>query len=130
MTEILVDTSAWIAFFRGDNHAVGRIDALVAENRASTTGVVYAEVLSGAPSLTIFHRLRATFEALDWIDEPGDLWDRVASARFTLARQGIQATVVDLVIAVTASEVGRSLLTRDRDFGYISQVVPLELITF
>jgi predicted nucleic acid-binding protein len=130
MTEVLVDTSAWVAFFRGDKGAVGRIDTLVAENRVSTTGAVYAEVVSGAPSLPVFHRLCATFRALDWVEVPTDVWERVATTRFTLARRGIQATVVDLVIAVTASQSGRGLLTRDRDFEPISEVIPLDLTRF
>jgi len=128
VSDVLVDTSAWVAFLRGEKNAVARLDPLISEDRVSIAGPVYAEVLSGAPTLAAYQRLRVTLDALEWLAGPADLWERVAHARFTLARQGIQATLADLLIAVTASHAGHSLLTRDRDFLRIRQVVPLDVV--
>jgi len=61
---------------------------------------------------------------------PADVWERAAAARFGLARQGTQAHLVDLLIALSASHAGHALLTRDRDFTAIAQVVPLDVELF
>jgi predicted nucleic acid-binding protein len=58
------------------------------------------------------------------------LWERVAEARFTLARRGFQAAILDLIIAFCALEASHTLLTRDRDFATIQTVLPFELDVF
>jgi len=68
--------------------------------------------------------------ALTTLEPPPDLWDRVVAARFSLARHGTQAHLVDLVIALIASATGHTLLTRDRDFTGIARVVPLDVELF
>jgi predicted nucleic acid-binding protein len=126
----VVDTSAWISFFRGDGVAVRRIDPLLADGTAAVTGPILAEVLSGAVSRTEFERLRALFGGLERLADPPELWDRVAEAGYALARRGHQAAVVDLSIAVSCHDGGNTLLTRDRDFRAITRVIPLELEVF
>jgi predicted nucleic acid-binding protein len=128
--DVLVDTSAWVAFLRGEKSAVKRLDPLIADDRVAIAGAIYAEVLAGAPTLAAYQQLRVTLDALAWLDGPADIWERVAHGRFTLARQGVQATIADLLIAVTASHAGQALLTRDRDFLAIAQVVPLDVLLF
>ncbi len=130
MSDVLADTSAWIAFLRGDAAAVRRIDPLLAEGRLAIAGAVYAEVLSGTTSRGDFDLLTGLLRGLEWLPEPLDSWDRVAEARFALARRGFQAAVLDLVIALCAFESRHTLLTRDRDFARIQTVVPLELEVF
>lgn len=123
MRPVLVDSSAWVDFFRGRADAVRRLDALLADDRAATTGVIAAEVVSAARTRSEFDELRALFAALPQARPPDDLWDRVAESRFALARQGVRAHHVDLAIAVTAAASGHQLLTRDRDFVAIARVV-------
>jgi predicted nucleic acid-binding protein len=126
----VVDTSAWISFFRGDGSAVRRIDPLLADGAAAVTGPILAEVLSGAPNRTEFEQLRELFEGLDRLADPADLWDRIAEIRFALARRGHQASLVDLAIALACSEGGHTLMTRDRDFRAIVRLMPIELDVF
>jgi hypothetical protein len=127
VSDVLVDSSVWIEFFRGHRQAIARVDPLLVNDRAAVSGPIVAEVTSGALSLASFNQLRARLGALNMLIDPPDLWDRVAEARFTLARQGIQAHLVDLAIAVTARGRDHSLLTRDKDFVAIARVVPLDL---
>jgi tRNA(fMet)-specific endonuclease VapC len=123
VNRVLVDSSAWIDFFRGRADAVRRLDALLSDDRAATTGMIAAEVVSGARTRSELDELRSHFAALPQARPPDDLWDRVAESRFSLARQGVQGHVVDLAIAVTAATSGHQLLTRDRDFVAIARVV-------
>ena len=77
-----------------------------------------------------FLRLERVLGALPLLPEPSGIWRRVAEARFTLARGGVQAAVTDLLIAIVALDAGHTLLTRDRDFERIRSAVPVDLECF
>lgn len=127
---MLADTSAWVAFLRGDAAAVRRIDPLLAEGRLAIAGAVYAEILSGTASRGDFELLSGLLHGLEWLPEPPNFWERIAEARFTLARVGFQAATLDLIIALCASNASHTLLTRDRDFTRIQTVLAFELEVF
>jgi hypothetical protein len=126
----VVDTSAWVSFFRKDPLAVRRIDPLLADGRVAVTGPILAEILSGAASRADFDRLKGLLGALDRLPDPPELWDRIAETRFTLARKGYQTSLVDVAIALACLDGGHTLVTRDRDFRAIGRVLPLELEVF
>lgn len=130
MNGVLVDTSAWIDFFRGNAAAVRRVDPLLASGDVAVMGAVFAEVVSGAQNRQNFDRLSVLLRSLDWIEPPASAWDRIAETRFTLARQGTQVHLVDLLIAATALHSGHTLLTRDRDFRAIARVLPVDVELF
>jgi predicted nucleic acid-binding protein len=130
VSDVLVDTSVWIDFFRGDARVLARLDPLLEDDRAAVAGPIVAEVTSGARTSAVFRQLRARLAALTMLEAPADVWDRVAAARFSLARSGTQAHLVDLLIALTASHAGHALLTRDRDFTAIARAVPLDVELF
>jgi predicted nucleic acid-binding protein len=130
LSEVLIDSSAWIDFFRGEPEAVRRVDPLLAEDRGATTAIITAEVASGARTRAVFDKLVTTFSALSSLPDPDKLWPRVAELRFTLARQGFQADLIDLAIALTAAHSRHALLTRDRDFEAIARAVAIDLEVF
>ena len=127
MSDLLVDSSVWIDFFRGVRDVVRRVDAALARDRVAVCGPVVAEVLSGARTRADFARVKSAFEGLELLPDPSDPWTLVAEARFALARRGTQAALVDVLIALTAAEANHVLLTRDSDFPRIAAVVPLEV---
>lgn len=130
MSDVLVDSSAWIDFLRGRPEAVRRVDLLLAEDRAATTAIVTAEVISGTRSRAAFDEIRGHFAALPSLPAPEDLWPRVAELRFTLARRGTHAHLIDLAIASIAVHASHRLLSRDRDFTSIAQLTGLDLELF
>lgn len=125
-----MDTSAWVAFLRGDAAAIRYVNPLLAEDAVCICGPIYAELLSGTPDRVAHDRLRTRLRSLRWIEQQGEVWDRVAQTRFTLARLGYQVSLVDVMIAHTAVEAGAGLLTQDRDFQHIGLVLPLNLVVF
>lgn len=127
MSDLLVDSSVWVEFFRGNPRVVARLDAALEADRVAVCGPVLAEVLSGARTRAEFERLRSAFEGVDVLPEPPDSWPRIAEARFALARRGTQAALVDLLIALTAAEARHTLLTRDTDFARIASALPVDL---
>ena len=130
MSDVLVDSSVWIDFLRGDAAAVQRVDPLLAERRAAVSGPVYAEVVSGAPNRPAFDQLATLFHSVAWLVPPLAAWEEIAEARFALARHGAQTHLIDLLIAVTALHSRHSLLTRDKDFRQIARIVPVEIEIF
>jgi predicted nucleic acid-binding protein len=127
---VVVDTSAWVDYFRGEEIAIPRVRKALSDGTAAVTGPIRAEVLSGALTSSQYERLRILFDGVIGVLDPPALWERVAEYRFALARGGFQAEIVDLAIAVTALSGGHRLLTRDRDFQRIRTVVPIELDLF
>jgi predicted nucleic acid-binding protein len=126
----LVDTSAWIDFFRGERAAMKRVDGLLEQGEACLCGPVLSEVLSRARDRVTYQRLSVLLGALPRLAPAADEWQRVADLRFLLARQGTQAHLIDLLIAVTAADCRASLLTRDRDFKRIAGVLSVDLVLF
>jgi predicted nucleic acid-binding protein len=126
----VVDSSAWISFLRGDAVAIRRIDPLLAIGTVAVAGPIVAEVISGAGTRAEFDQLKDLFEGLERLADPPDLWDRVAEARYAIARKGHQASLVDLAISLACIGGGHTLVTRDQDFRAISRVLPLEVEIF
>lgn len=127
MSDLLVDSSIWIDYFRGAPNVVRRLDAALELDRVAVCGPVVAEVLSGARTHADFALIEAAFAGLELLPDPSEAWPRVGEARFALARRGTQAALIDLLIALTAVEASHTLLTRDSDFRRIARVVPVEL---
>lgn len=124
---ILVDTSVWVSFFRTTRvPEVGTLDALLSLASVATCAPIRAEVVSGAPTAREFERLQTLFEALPLLQPPQDVWLRIEEARYALARRGHQASLIDLLIAVTAQANQALLWTLDRDFRLFSPVIPLK----
>ncbi len=125
---VLVDTSAWIQFFRHAQSAEAKtLDELLVAGSVATCAPIRAEIISGAPTKQEFQRLRELFGALTFFEPPTGIWNRVEEHRFHLARNGMQVSLVDLWIAVTADFYHVSLWTLDKDFTRIKTVVPVRL---
>lgn len=86
---------------------------------------IRVEVLSGAPTKREFDRLRELFVGVVHLELPGDAWIRMEEHRFALAKRGYQASLVDLLIALTAQARHAALWTLDEDFQRIATVIPL-----
>lgn len=124
---VLVDTSVWVRFFRGSDAEQGAVlSALVRENRVWMTSIVRAELLSGTRDEREYRLLDERLSAIPMLKEMPDLWDRVAQARFRLARKGYQSSLVDLTIAVSAHHSHVRLWTLDLGFRAIQEVIPLK----
>lgn len=123
---VLVDTSVWVRFFRQAHTPEARLlDELLTGGPVATCAPIRAEVVSGAPTEREWNRLRKLFDALVPLEPPQDLWHRVEEDRFRLARRGYQASLVDLMIALTAQAHHTALWTLDDDFDHIGTVVSL-----
>jgi predicted nucleic acid-binding protein len=118
---ILVDTSAWIAFFRDKRPAAGVVDRVLESDEAALCGPVVTELMRGFKSPSERTRCRPLLEACHQLPEPPDLWNEAGDLGFLLARKGITVKSFDLLIATFALAHAVPVLTLDRDFDLMAK---------
>jgi predicted nucleic acid-binding protein len=125
---MLVDSSVWISFLRGDTTV--EVDLLVkALERADPVWLappILREVLQGADSPVGFKRWDRILGELPMLAEP-DARTAARAAAHLCARcrwAGVTPRSADCLIAVHAIDGVMPLLHRDRDFVLIARVEP------
>jgi tRNA(fMet)-specific endonuclease VapC len=125
---ILVDTSAWIEFFRGRDPAASAVDDALAANEAALCGPVETEIRRGLASERERSKVLPLLESCHFLAQPLDLWHEAGDLGFTLRKRGITPKTLDLLIAIYALSYSAALLTVDKDFALMRKVgVPLLL---
>lgn len=125
---ILVDTSAWIGYLRGDERpAVARLQTLLDRGvPVVVTSVVAQELLQGVATAEAFERLERYLASQVRV-EPSDPWlAAVEAARIYGACRAAGVTVrstLDCLIARIAIEHDMLLLHDDRGFDEMARVV-------
>ena len=130
MSDVLVDTSVWLEFFRIKGSPYGEaLDRLLEEERVCTTNLIKAEIIPGARTPKQFRELKDYFGALPLVREPFSLWDDIIETQFRLKRRGINGiSISDLIIAVVATANGKTIFSKDSDFKLIQRVLPMQLL--
>ncbi len=124
---VLVDTNIWIDVFKNPNSPhIPILKSLIPEKLIRITGIVEAELLSGARTEAEYTLLEDRLISAPVLDDCPGLWGKTAKARFQLARKGHQVSLTDIAIAVMAHHYNLRLWTRDRPFEVIQKGVPFK----
>ena len=123
----LIDTSAWIDFFRGRAPHADRVDELLEQKDAAICGPVLTELRRGFRSASERRAVLPLLGACHSLEQPPGLWEEAGDLGFALARAGITCKSFDLLIATYALGHSVPLLTSDRDFDAMRRVVDLML---
>jgi predicted nucleic acid-binding protein len=113
---ILIDTSAWIAFFRGNAPLADRVDVLIESNDAAICGPIWTELRRGLRNPAERKRVLPLLASCHDLNPPPDLWNAAGDLGYLLARKGVTAKSFDLLIATHALHHDVALLTDDSDF--------------
>jgi tRNA(fMet)-specific endonuclease VapC len=125
---ILIDTSAWIEFFRGRDPVAGMVDDALAGNDAALCGPVETELRRGLRDERERRRVLPLLEGCALLLQPEDLWTAAGELGFRLRRRGVTPKTLDLTIAVYALSHSTALLTTDSDFALMRKAgIPLML---
>lgn len=125
---ILVDTSAWIEFFRGRGTVADCVEQLLAEDNVVLCGPIVTELRRGFRSKHERDRVLPLLLSSPLLTEPLDLWAEAGELGFWLGRKGATVKSFDLLIASFALAHRVPLLTNDADFRLMVKVgVPLAL---
>ncbi|HAZ31787.1 MAG TPA: PIN domain nuclease, partial [Dehalococcoidia bacterium] len=106
MNKVIVDTSAWIEYFRpqGDAELKEAIKPLISEVRALLPGIIRTEILRGARSRKEYETLDDLLRGLTHLPVTEDFWGRLSRFSFNLFRKGITVPLTDTYIALVAIE--------------------------
>lgn len=117
MTEVLVDTSAWVEFLRDRGSRLGdAVEALIVRDAVAITGPIVTELLCGVRG----KRERAMVDNLLAISSYHEVsrgdWEAAGSTLSALLRRGITVPKSDAVIAAVARRLRLPVLTTDAHF--------------
>lgn len=118
----LIDTSAWIEFFRpkGDPLVKARVGDLLAIKQAAYTCPVAFELFTGARKEEL-DDLRTGLGMAVRIELLPQHWDSAAVSNAALRARGINLPASDLLIAMVAHSGGMPLLAKDAHFETIRE---------
>lgn len=118
---ILVDTSAWIEFFRDRGLLAARVDELLAENEVALCGPILTELGRGLRSGRERARVLDLLHGCHYLAPPHDLWSEAGELGALLGRRGATVKSMDLLIAVHALAHAVPVLTADSDFAMMQR---------
>ena len=129
MANVLVDTSAWIEFFRKEGEPAYRdaIGTLLDDNEAALCGIILTELLKGARSDREYRELEDRLATLIYRETPETVWKKAGRLASQLLRKGVQVPTADLIIATIAIENRMPLLQKDRHFPLLQKQTDLQL---
>jgi predicted nucleic acid-binding protein len=117
---LLVDTSAWIDFFRGRQSAVTDMVQLALQlGLARLCGPVKAELLQGAKGRLEKQRLGLIFEAVENLDTDEADWETAGANLQALRESGVTLPLTDALIAAIAIRHKAQVLTLDHHFSHL-----------
>lgn len=127
MDKILVDTSAWIEFFKKKEPWHGTVSGLMDDKRICCAGIVLAELIQGAKSEKEIEILRDFRHVFEFLDESVDLWQAAGELSNTLQRKGKSVGLSDCYLAASAKSHQVKILTLDKHFNVIKGVTGIGL---
>ena len=122
---VLVDSSAWIAYFRGTSD-LSSLDWLIEEGLTVTNDIILAEL---TPALLVRGERTLVDLLRDMERVPLTLdWDGRIEMHVTCLRNGINKVgIPDLIVAQQAMQNSLSLFSLDKHFRLLSKHVALQL---
>lgn len=119
---ILVDTSAWVEFFRGTSKIADAVTKLIEIGRASICGVILYELIQGAKSKHESLNLAEILSGVPYLEMTPEIWINAGNLSTKLRGKGITVPMSDLLIGAIALEHDLEVLTLDAHFASIPAV--------
>lgn len=126
---ILIDTSAWIEFFRRDKSVsiTGiEVERLLSQDLVVTTEPVLVELAAGAKSKKSLNELKEMFSSFHTARVTEQVWSETTENIFSLGSRGYTVPLSDVVIATVSMAYRLPLLHQDKHFKSIASVLQLE----
>lgn len=123
---LVVDTSSWIDFFRGET--IPLLEDALALGSVVLPPIVVTELVSGARKPSDRAALTDVLADLPLHETPREHWVRAGELRLRLLEKGHAISAPDAHVAQCALDRDAPLLTRDRAFATIARHAPLRLV--
>jgi predicted nucleic acid-binding protein len=128
---VIVDTSAWIEFFRdGEPSVVEKVDQCLERELVGIGDLIYCEVIQGIKSPQERNRVSSLLLSLPRYEMVGFKIAEKAAENYRILRsKGVTIRkTIDVIIATFCVETGMSLVHYDRDFNFMA--TPMQLNIF
>lgn len=112
--KILIDTSVWIEYFRGNDAVFAVLFDHIEAGRVYALGCVFAELLQGARSQKEAKLLQDYFENLPKLPENSDLWLNAGKYAFEHKLTAKGVGIIDVAQIVAAKRHGLKMWTLDK----------------
>lgn len=124
---VLVDTSVWINYLRGDRQAQG-LDTLIDENLIVVNELVLSELI---PALTIGGQIKLIALLRLLPVQPLSIdWNEIQLIQIRCMKKGFNGIgIPDLIVAQNALQHHVSLYTLDKHFHWLADIMPLKLFS-
>jgi len=116
---ILVDTSVFIDFLKGEERYIKIVAELLEKKLAVTTGIIIAELLQGIKNPKEEQKLSELLRGVSSLEVTTDLWIKAGQLSCSLRRKGISLPLTDFAIAILAIENTLEVFTIDKHFEQI-----------
>ena len=117
--KVLVDTSAWIAAFRGEGEAQVQefLKQKIAAGQVVISPPIILELVQGCKTARERDRLLRELESLELLEISDHIWELAYGLAFDFRRKGLTLPTMDIVIIAIAMEHRCLLLHLDRHFS-------------
>ncbi len=127
---VIVDTSVWIEYLRGNNHAeTAWLERELQQQALGLTDLILCEVLQGTRD-SAFAQVQADLLKFHVFRNCSTRSSIAAAQNYRILRRNgytVRATI-DCLIATFCLENNHSLLHRDRDFDPFEKVLGLQVV--
>jgi predicted nucleic acid-binding protein len=127
---VIVDTSAWVEYFRnGEPSVVNKVDRCLSSDLVGIGDLIYCEVVQGIRSDRNRRTISALLLALPRYEMVGFSIAETAAANYRLLRsRGISVRkTIDVIIGTFCVENGFELVHYDRDFDLMASHIGLKI---
>ena len=119
----LVDTSAWIEFFRsgGNPHVRSSLQSLILGDDVAITEWIILELMSGIRSTETSSQVLERLAHVHRLTLPESAWPRAWDLAARLRKKGVSPGAADCLIATVAIQHSATLVHCDSDFETIAK---------
>ena len=128
---VIVDTSAWIEYFReGENSVANKVDLCLEQDLVGIGDLVYCEVIQGIRSPRERREVSGLLLSLPRFDMVGfSIAEKSASNYRLLRSKGVTVRkTIDVLIGTFCAEHGLQLMHFDSDFDLMAKHIGLKTI--
>ncbi len=121
MKNVMIDTSAWIDFFRNSRGTTGDMVAdLIRADNAFLTGPIIAELLQGVRGEKENVQLDSLFSTIPCLEVKKNDWINTGKVLQKFRIKGVTIPLTDVLISCVAIRHEMAVLTLDKHFRHLS----------
>jgi hypothetical protein len=125
---VLIDTSVWINYFRGERETCEEVGKLIDAGRVCCLKLIMGELIQGARGEKEIKIIRDLIDVFPLLEESSDSWGKAGILSFQLRKAGKNIGLGDCYIATVAGENDATIYSLDRQFKEVQSYADITLL--